>query len=394
MLSGAPNQKSFFDELLIIFIFAYAIKRKSLKNKFVIITILYFVLQTIYSLAMPYNHTKAIILDMMSFIKPYIILIIISEGFFYFEKQEKKILLRILFIIQLFLFSNALITVLSGNGGAHSPSFLIYARNLYLAGPLCFNAIMIIYLQNSRLNKYTIISLLSLLISMPLELQGKYFGYSLLIIFLFFYIYYFLRYKKSAIRTNRIIYRLITFVIFLSIPLLLFIVALDDLNAFYFTNNDNVARMMMMKALPKVLDGFYAIAGRGFASYCSPITMIYYPKELLDNIGFSHVYGLNRIDSKLMMDGYYWSFLGVTGFIGLIMYILLLLYVTKPFYLMYKKNIIDNKLFLVFFACLGWIFIFSFGSGLMFGYGVYFTIVLGMIRRDAYLKYNQCLLEK
>lgn len=394
MLSGKPNQFTFFDEILVLFILAYAIQKKALKNKIVIIVVLYFALETFYSLVLPYNHIKAIMLDMMLFIKPYIILIIISEGFFYFKEQEKKILLPILFITQLFLLSNALITVLSGNSGAHSPSFFIYARNFYLAAPLCFNAIMIFYLQNGRFNKYTIVSLLSIFISMPLELQGKYFGFSLFFIFLFFYIYYFLKYKKSTIRTNRIIYRIITFVFFLSIPLLLLIVALDDLKEFYFTDNDNVARMMMMKALPKMLDGFYAIAGRGFASYCTPITMIYYPKEILDNVGISHVYGLGRIDSNLMMDGYFWSLFGETGFIGLIMYTLLLLYITKPFYLMYKKNMLDNKLFFLFFVCLGWIFIFSFGSGLMFGYGIYITIVLGMIRREAYLKYNRSLLEK
>src|SRR5574344_559369 len=396
LFSTGATSFSFFDEALFIFIIADGVRNGLLWNKPFIIAVFYFISELVYSCFLPYNTFNALAQDMMMFSKAYLCAIACGEGFFSFDKNGLRNISKYVSLLIPFFFLIAIVTLLMGRCGAHAKPFLLYHSNYELAHSVSLTVFLLLYCRMNRVSerielKKNVFLYLLLLLIYPLSMQGKFYGVlSLFFIFLFYarYMYMTIFSKKKI---NRVLMKLMTVAIILSSIALVLFMAYDDFQLYYTQGNDNVARRMMIVSLPQVLDGSYLFAGRGFASYCSPIVTKYY-SVFMDQIGLSSVFGLSRDYSAFMADGYYWSLLGELGIIGMMMYLLFLLYLIKPFYVLFRMKKLPGPLFFVFFLNFVWVIVFSFGSGGMFGLGLYVMIVLGLARNEAnqLLKMNRC----
>lgn len=371
------------DELLALFILGVGIYNGALKSKTFVIVSVYFSVQLIYSLFLSYNLPIAIFQDFFMIARPYILVIIIGNGYFKLNLKDQAKILKYLYVLMFFLFINVVLTLIMGRSGTHAQSFAIYERNFSLAAVVYVVGLLILVLKKDYYFKKwdfpKILIFISLLCLIPLVRQGKYYGVIACFFASYFYAsYIFPRYfdKEAMVRSFTKILS-VFFAIFMIVGV--FFLAQDKIELYYITDNENVARAMMVKALPQALEGNYFWLGRGFASYCTPITGKYYP-PLLYELGLSSVFGLAPGAAYFIADAYFASWIAQTGFVGIVMYIFLMIYIIKPFYLLIKHKKMPGRILHLFIALFSWILIFSFGSGGMFGIGSFIMIILGFLR--------------
>lgn len=382
---GSVLSFSMFDEFLCIFVLCCALKRGFWRSRKLIVLIIYVLFHLTISVIYGYNGNKAILLDALMYAKPFVCAIACGSGYFVLRSKDNNALnVIILFLLSVFFLDSVAAWMLGARTVASRPPFW-FTTNCTLAGTT--SLMMLFYMFTSRdveraiQKKYYIYAVL--IMTVLITMQGKYFGF----VFSFFLLRFFcekilpsLQSNQSATRISHKIISLLMLVIGICGVVFL---ALDDLNAYYLTDNQDVARVMMVRSLPKVLDGVYFFTGRGFGAFCSPITSVYYPASFMKEIGLSNVYGLSQSYSNLMSDGYLWSFAGCFGFVGIVLYVAFMIYMFNPFAKLWKNRILPVKLGFACLVCFAWVIIFSFGSGLMFGYGCFVMLLWGMLRWKA-----------
>jgi predicted membrane protein len=306
------------------------------------------------------------------FAKSYIIGIVAGTGFFFIDKNERTQMLKSLQLFKVLLLVIAIITVISGGIGSHATN-LIFDTNYSLAFTILITILFSAFLKEKQ--TLSMLDYISLLLLAVLTTQGKYIGVSFLVVMI--YIFFNIIYPKT--HKSRKFFILLAAAIVLSLG---YDLVFDDLQQYYLSDNDNMARRMMLLKLPHALDGYYGILGRGFASYCVPSLSIHY-SSFMDESGLSYVFGLSENNLRFINDGYYWSFIGEMGCVGVFLYIIYFIFILKPFYILYKQNTTNYNILALSAMMMSVILVFSFGSGFFFGSGPYIMLILGMLRCDA-----------
>ena len=384
---GSVFSFSLFDEILCLFILFFSLKKGFGRPWYVKLLFAYIFLHVIVSVTYGFNGLKPILLDALMYAKPFVCAIACGSGYFVLKTKDNNALNAIIFCLLFVLLADSVAAwVLGARDVSARPPFL-FTTNFNLAGAMTLMSLFFLFTKKE--NEHGKLSLnncfIYILLFMPvmITMQGKYFGF----VFCFFFFKIFskkiLPSHQSQKFNKRSCYKILSLIMFVLGTVGMLYLAFDDLKAYYLTDNENVARVMMVRSLPKVLEGTYFFTGRGFGAFCSPITRTYYPAAFMDEIGLSRVYGLSRSYSNFMSDGYLWSYAGCFGFIGIILYVAFMIYMFLPFIKLLKNRILPIKLGFACLVCFAWIVIFSFGSGLMFGYGCFVTIMWGMLRWKA-----------
>lgn len=386
VFTGCTFEISFFDEVMCVLLLVWGIKRHVLKNKVFQIIVLYVFAHLLFSLIFPENTLRAMLLELLMYAKPFACAVVLGAGYVTFPKKDYAFIRKILLFLLVFLFFDELLSLLGGNADAAMPSFFVYRKNLFLAASITIVTLFFVLVSNewkNAFNRKVFFYSVPLLLTIPLTLQGKYNGFVLTYLIILFFSFGFFPKMQNGSLTNRRIYKcFFVFAFFLALVGALY-VSFDDLNKYYFSNNDKEARNVLLYSLPSVLKGPFLITGRGFASFCSPITQNYYPPHFLDEIGISSIWGLSRDFPNFMADAYSWSFLGTFGLVGFVLFFLFLVYLMLPFVKLYKIKKLPARLFFVSVMCFLWICIFAFGSSLMYGYGPFVLIIWGIARYEA-----------
>ena len=386
VFTGCTFEISFFDEVMCVLLLVWGVKRHVLKNKVFQIVVLYSIAHLLFSLFFPENTPKAMLLELLMYAKPFACAVVLGAGYVTFLKKDYVFIRKILFLLLVILFFDELLSLVVDNADAAKPSFFIYRKNLFLAASITIVTLFFILVSNEwkiAFNKKVFFYSIPLLLTIPLTLQGKYNGFVLTYLTMLLFSFWFFPKMQNGSLANRRIYKCFFIIAFFLALMGALYVSFDDLNKYYFSNNDKEARNVLLYALPSVLKGPFLITGRGFASFCSPITQIYYPPHFLDKIGISSIWGLSRDFPNFMADAYSWSFLGTFGLVGSFLFFLFLVYIMNPFVKLYKVNKLPARLFFVSVMCFLWICIFSFGSSLMYGYGPFVLIIWGIARYEA-----------
>lgn len=374
-----------FDELLCVFVLCCALKRGFWRSRKLGVLIIYVLLHLTISVLYGYNGNKAIILDALMYAKPFVCALACGSGYFVLKSKDNNALNAIIFCLLFVLLADSVAAwVLGARDVSARPPFW-FTTNCTLAGTTSLMMLFYMFtsknMENAIQKRYYMYAIL--IMTVLITMQGKYLGFAFSFFMLRFFCEKILPSLQSNQSTTRISHKIISLVMLVLGICCIVYLALDDLNAYYLTDNQDVARVMMVRSLPKVLDGIYFFTGRGFGAFCSPITSVYYPANFMKEIGLSNVYGLSQSYSNLMSDGYLWSFAGCFGFIGICLYTLFMIYMFHPFVKLWKNRILPAKLGFSCLVCFSWVVIFSFGSGLMFGYGCFVMLLWGMLRWKA-----------
>lgn len=393
LTTGSIFRFSMFDEMLCLFILFSSIKRGFLRSKTSIIFTTYVFFHILISIIYGYNGLKPILLDALMYAKPFVCAIACGSGYFVLRSKDNAILNKLIYLLLIVFFIDSVAALFVGARDVASRPPFWFTTNCTLAGTTTLMLLFYIFTENGQ-NKNKLIlreAFLygTLILTAMITMQGKYSGFVFCVFLLKIFCEKILPSIQSTSFRKRSISRFFSVFLFIISFLGALYLSLDDLHAYYLTDNENVARAMMARSLPKVLDGPFFFTGRGFGAFCSPVTSAYYPPSFMDDIGLSNVYGLSRAYSNLMSDGYLWSFAGCFGFFGIFLFFLFLAYMFKPFFKLLRLNALPPKLGFACLVCFTWIAIFAFGSGLMFGYGVFVMLLWGILRWKAVLTLQQ-----
>lgn len=384
---GSVFSFSLFDEILCLFILFVSLKRGLGRSWYVKLLFVYVLLHVVVSVTYGFNGLKPILLDALMYAKPFVCAIACGSGYFVLKSKDNNALNAMIYCLLFVLFADSVSAWVFGAREVSARPPFLFTTNFNLAGAMTLMSLFFLFTKKeNECRKMTLKDcFIYFLLFMPvlITMQGKYFGF----VFCFFFFKFFsekiLPSLQSQKLNKRSFYKILSLIMFMVGGIGVFYLAFDDIKAYYLTDNENVARVMMVRSLPKVLEGIYFITGRGFGAFCSPVTRTYYPTAFMDDIGLSRVYGLSQSYSNFMSDGYFWSYAGCFGFIGIILYVAFMIYMFNPFVKLWKNRILPVKLGFACLVCFSWILIFSFGSGLMFGYGCFVTIIWGMLRWKA-----------
>lgn len=384
---GSVFSFSMFDEVLCIFVLLCALQQGFWKSPYLIILTTYVFIHIAISIMYGYNGIKPILLDALMYTKPFACALACGSGYFVLNEKDNRVLIAIVYCLLYFFFLDSIATWISGARDVAAKPMFWFTTNCTLAGTTTL--MLLYYLSMQKKDELKIITsrncflYVILLLTALITMQGKYFGFVFIFFILVFVFKKIVPSMQSGSFRTRSFYKLSFLIMsvlgFMGVGLL----ALDDLNAYYLTDNQEVARVMMVRSLPRVLDGVFFFTGRGFGAFCSPITRIYYPVTFMDEMGLSNVYGLSHSFPNFMADGYLWSYAGCFGFIGICLFTLFMIYMFNPFIKLWKNKILPAKLGFACLVCFSWTIIFSFGSGLMFGYGSFIMLLWGGARYEA-----------
>lgn len=386
---GSVFSFSMFDEVLCVFVLLCALQQGFWKSPYLIILTTYVFIHIAISIMYGYNGIKPILLDSMMYVKPYVCAFACGSGYFVLKKKDINGLNVVIYCLLCFFFIDSIAAWFVGARISSDRPPFWFTTNVSLAATTTLMLLFCFLMQMKDGQKITTLknSFLYIVLLMPplITNQGKYFGF----VFSFFVLMFFSEKMLVSMQSGnlkiRSFYKMVSVIgVVLGILGVLHITR-DDIKAYYITDNENIARAMMLRSLPQVLDGIYFFTGRGFGAFCSPVTRIYYPTTFMDEIGLSHIYGLSISYSNFMADGYLWSYAGCFGVMGIFLYIAFMIYMFDPFVKLLKNKILPPKLGFACLVCFSWIIIFSFGSGLTFGYGTFLMIIWGMLRWKAVL---------
>ena len=387
LTTGSVYTFSLFDEMLCLFVLAIALRQGFWKSRCLIVLLAYVFSHIAISFVYGYNGVKPILLDALLYAKSFVCAFACGSGYFVLKKKDVNVLNVVIYCLLCFFFIDSIAAWLAGARDVAARPPFWFTTNCTLAGTTTLMLLFCFFMQNKDEQKTTTpkncFLYAVLIMTVLITMQGKYFGF----VFSFFGLMFFCKKMVPSMQfgnsRTRFFYKFSSLVLFVLGVMGMTLLALDDINAYYLTDSQDVARVMMVRSLPKVLDGAFFFTGRGFGAFCSPVTSTYYPARFMNEIGLSHVYGLSESYSKLMADGYVWSFAGCFGLIGILLYSAFMIYMFKPFVELWKNKILPVKLGLACLVCFSWTMIFSFGSGLMFGYGCFVMLLWGLVRYKA-----------
>lgn len=238
---------------------------------------------------------------------------------------------NIYFHIKLVTCLFAILTLLNNIGFNIFPSQIRYGlkgTQLFYFHPTVFVAtctfliaiLFSIYTQVEKAKGY----LITLLILICTSLVSKGFGMVALALLIYYTVYK--KYKKIKLST-----------IIVALPLLIF-VAWDKIQFYFIEGMERrFARPMLLVEAINIANNHFPLGG-GFGTYGSYVSAQYY-SPLYINYGLSDVHGLAQKDPSFVSDSFWPMILGQFGWIGLILFILALVFLIDKIQEMFEINI-------------------------------------------------------
>jgi len=282
---------------------------------------------TIYSILIESNTKRAIFNDLIIQLKPYL-------GFFcayqlkpYLDDTKKKIIKDILLLIWLiFLLPVGLISLIDDR-------IMLFA----MYHPAYFGVIATIvalcYLYCSDFTwKDKIIFFIILSIGFCSG-RAKFYGFFILAVFMIFFF--------SSFRQFKLNFKSITLIGSMLSAMIL--VAWQKINLYFYQlvsgganmDDDLIARFVLYRTAPEIVKDYFPF-GSGFASFATHSSGQYYSKIYME-YGIENVWGISKSYTKFVSDTYYPS-LAQFGIIGIILFILFWIYITRKAINLYAKS--------------------------------------------------------
>ena len=250
-----------------------------------------------------------VILDCFTFFKPLLIIqfIIMFKDYFHWDIINKKIMkmskimiivLSISSIISLFTFKN--MTDADGY-------FCFFSPYNGMVGFWCVTFLAVLYANmDKQFIKYYILTLI------PIIRTGS--GLALLSAMLMIVMYIFIG-KGKEFKWYYWIF---------IIPAALY-VSREEINGYLL--NKNAPRALMIKYSFTTANKYFPL-GSGFGTFGSRVAADSYSK-LYDLYGFGNIWGLSKAYHPYLLDNYYPQIIGQIGYVGIVIFILIMLYVMK-----------------------------------------------------------------
>lgn len=336
-------------------------------NKFFLVVIGIFVFYTAYSLYIGSNSMKAILMDLIIQMKPYLAFFCTYQLMPTFDKSQKKIL-KDLSILLWFLF------VPIGILG------FINVNSLYhtVGHPSCYAAIVtslaLIYLYCGDFTQKEKIIFITMLAIGIASGRSKFYGFLALAIFSVIYLGKVENIKLNAKNIVAVIVLLVAIVFVAREKIdIYFVQGLTDTES---DNKDLLARFVLYSTSFLILADFIPF-GSGLASFGTHASAVYY-SNIYTKYGIDNVWGLSRSFNKFIADTYYPS-LAQFGIVGVILFILFWIHIiTKS--IKFSKVTNNSKMLTITVLIIGYLLIENVAdASFTSNRGLFMMIFLGLI---------------
>ncbi len=363
---------SFANEYLVVVLLLYFVAFKQHLGAPIIKTAIFFLASATYSYLIHSNLTIAILIDLTTILKPFLIGVLCAGLSTTLRARHKTILLYLFAAYMLYNW------ILLGLG----LSEWHYGQNWEMAGSSALLFLFsLLFLNKNRRGMY-ILLLCLLSAGFIASGQGKhmaFFALAFAVILYFQKFYDFMQGKNVATKFLSIL-----LIVVLAAATLISVIKLaeEDVSLYYMPREHTTARRAFLINLPKVLANGYILFGRGLASYGSQASGTYY-SPLYYNLGMDKVYGLYRGNTMFVNDAYYAMYIGQLGIAGLLFQVFYWRYMLSPFWSCFRsKSRIPTYYLILSALAVAWSFIFMIGSGLFNSQGCFVMCALGIARSE------------
>lgn len=329
----------FFDEFIALCAGAFIIKslflKKVMKSCFRMIVLIILISAIGLIGNMHANIQKGIspiLTDMLNVFKVFIVYI--AASIYVLKINTKRTLCCLAFIMRLFVMCAFICMLLHFFTGLNFGKEVRYGLISYMfinknPGQLSvmFYSIILILAAELKYNsnfspRGNMIFIIMALIVWASTLRTRAFIYCLVYI----YLYYYMILKKGKFKLNLGNGLIIT--------LITFLIGYEQYETYFL--NDRSARAIFMKYGIKTLNTFFPL-GSGFGTYGTDVAAKYYSK-LYVQYGFQNVYGLSPDNLSFSHDTYWSAILAQFGFLGTILFVLLIFSWAKNICLRTQRN--------------------------------------------------------
>ena len=353
--------------LLILFFRNMILSKDWPINKFFLLVLGIFFFYVCYSIKIGSNTTKAIFMDLIIQLKPYLAFFCTYQLSPQFNANQKKLLQDICLVIWFFFLPLGIL----GLGGERIFYHTVGHPSCYAAS---ITALSLTYLYCSN---YTMKEKLVFLIMLAAGIssgRSKFYGFFALATFTVFYL--------GKIENLKLNFR--NTMVFLLLLITILFVAKEKIDLYFLQGlanedaeeKDLLARFFLYStSLLILLD--YIPFGSGLASFGTHVSAVYYSK-IYTKYGIDSVWGLSKSYNKFIADTYYPS-LAQFGIVGILLFILFWIYLISK---SIKHSIITNnsKLFSITCLIIGYLLIENIAdASFTSNRGLFMMIFLGLV---------------
>ena len=310
--------------LLIIFIFSLFRSKEWRINKVFLFTLCVFLFYLCYSLWIGSNNKKAILMDLIIQMKPYLAFFCMYQLKPQFSKDQCLLLKQFMLLLWFMLLPLGLVDIVI----PHTISSIMKHPSNF-AGAIAVISLVYLYASNYT-KKDKIIFLIMLTIGL-VSGRSKFYGFYALSIFVMLYFE-----NPNNLKFNIKNISIITFTLAIIV-----LVAWDKLMIYFGqslieeTEKDSIARFVLYATSLNIFVDYLPF-GSGLASFATHASGYYYsPIYIKYNI--DHVWGISKNDWAFVADTYYPS-LAQFGIVGIILFILFWLYLLKKSYKIFSET--------------------------------------------------------
>lgn len=326
---------NYFDELIGIFLFFMYISECLIKGRIIIynnftkyiIGLSVLVIEGLFSnIIYEIQPAQAVILDLIACLKFFFTLgmyYIILRGI-RLQDISKKLAFHIKFIVKLILFLSILdylFQIFDSQTRWGLPVLTLFYGHSTTFGDVCIFLIMLVLFFKDHIIGYKIYAL-GLSICSLATLRFKIVASMMLI----YIIYYFVIKLGRKLTINRIFIIAITGVLIVS----------KQIQLYFFTTDVETARSALLSASFKILIDYFPI-GTGFGTFASSASEKFY-SQVYYQYNLYNVYGLHGDNTTFISDIFWPTIIGQFGFIGIITYIMLLIFLFVSIQKVYNEK--------------------------------------------------------
>lgn len=339
-------------------------------NKFFLITIGIFLFYTAYSLFIGSNTKKAILMDLIIQMKPYLAFFCVYQLMPQFNKSQKKILQDICLVLWCLFLPIGLYGFID-----------IHIFNKVIGHPSCYAALVtslsLTYLYCGNYSRKEKLIFLAMLLIGIASGRSKFYGFYALSVFMIFYLGKIENLKFNVKNTTALLFLLIAMLFVAREKIdIYFVQGLTDTDS---EDKDLLARFVLYATSFKLLADFFPF-GSGLASFATHASGVYY-SNIYTKYGIDSVWGLSKSFNKFIADTYYPS-LAQFGVVGVVLFFLFWIYIILK---SIKSSKITNnsKLFTITSLIIGYLLIENVAdASFTSNRGLFMMVFLGLVAAD------------
>ena len=313
-------------------------------NKFFLITICVFLFYTVYSFCIGSNTKRAIFMDLIIQMKPYLAFFCIYQMTPQFNENQKNTLKELCLVLWCIFLPIGLYGFLD-----------IHIFNRIMGHPSCYAAIVtalsLTYLYCGKYSKKEKAMFLLMLLVGIASGRSKFYGFYALSIFMIFYLGKIENLKFDFKNTTALLLLLVAMAFVAREKLdLYFVQGLSETES---EEKDLLARFVLYATSFKLFVDYLPF-GTGLASFGTHASGVYY-SNIYTKYGIDSVWGLSKSFNKFIADTYYPS-LAQFGIMGVILFFLFWIYIILKS-IRNSRITEDSKLFTITCLIIGYLLI-------------------------------------